>query len=97
MSRVRDDKGNPAIPLSSNTLLPWLADFEEGELNNEDAVAFMQYMIDEGLIWIAPKWMQRFALMLIAGGYCIDYDKETDTLHGAVCMCLLPTQSGGNQ
>lgn len=86
MSRVRDDKGNPAIPLNSNTLLSWLADFEEGELFNDDVITLVQYMIDENLIWIAPEWMQRAAIWLINAGYCIDGNDEIET----VCMCLLP-------
>ena len=98
-SRVYSTQGSPAIEINSNTLLAWLADFEDGVLLNDDAVTLIQYMIDNRLIWIAPEWMQRFALMLIAGGYCIDYDEKTDTLHGAVCMCLLPinpyTSRGG--
>lgn len=95
MSRVRANKHSEAIPLNSNTLLSWLADFEECVLPNDDVVRVMQYLIDERLVWGMGQSYVRFAEMLIAAGFCLNYDTDTGEMHGPVCMCLLDSTSRG--
>lgn len=94
-SRVYSTQGSPAIELNSNTLLAWLADFEDGVLLNDDVVRVMQYLIDERLVWGMGQSYVRFAEMLIAAGFCLNYDTDTGEMHGPVCMCLLDSTSRG--
>ena len=53
------------------TLVEQVIEYEEGEMSEEDEIAFFQSMIDNGSVWHFQGHYGRTAADLIESGYCV--------------------------
>lgn len=88
-NRVFRTEDNALPVLNSDTLLAWLADYDDGVMLSNDTVTLFQYLIDNYIVWGMGKDYVAMAEYLVNKGYCLLSKIEAEQLGVGAPSCTI--------